>query len=291
MSTDNQTEIKSDRAEPEMDPGGSAGWRQKLHEVIFEADTPSGKLFDVLLLLAIFISVIVLMLESVESIRDPWGITLRGIEWTITILFTIEYLLRILSVRQPLRYCTSFFGVVDLLAILPTYLSVVAPISRSLATIRVLRLVRVFRVFKLGRYVDESQVLLKALKATQAKITVFLLVIVTLVLVMGALVYVIESPEPGSKFTSIPRSVYWAIVTVTTVGYGDMSPQTVPGQFLAAVAMILGYAIIIVPSGIFSAEIIMSRKTEVTTQTCPHCMLEGHESDAQYCRSCGGQLE
>ena len=280
-----------DLAEPEAAPEGAAGWRQKLHEVIFEADTPSGKLFDVLLLLAIFISVIVLMLESVESIRDPWGITLRGIEWTITILFTIEYLLRILSVRQPLRYCRSFFGVVDLLAILPTYLSVVAPISRSLATIKVLRLVRVFRVFKLGRYVDESQVLLKALKATQAKITVFLLVIVTLVLVMGALVYVIESPEPGSKFTSIPRSVYWAIVTVTTVGYGDMSPQTVPGQFLAAVAMILGYAIIIVPSGIFSAEIIMSRKTEVTTQACPHCMLEGHESDAQYCRSCGGQLE
>jgi voltage-gated potassium channel len=282
--------IKVDRAEPEAAPEGTSGWRQKLHEVIFEADTPSGKLFDVMLLLAIFIGVIVLMLESVESIRDQWGTTLRRIEWTVTILFTIEYLFRILSVRQPLRYCTSFFGVVDLLAIVPTYLSVIAPISRSLATVKVLRLVRVFRVFKLGRYVEESQVLLKALKATQAKITVFLLVIVTLVLVMGALVYVIESPQPGSKFTSIPRSVYWAIVTVTTVGYGDMSPQTVPGQFLAAVAMILGYAIIIVPSGIFSAEVIMSRQTEVTTQVCPNCMCEGHDDNAKYCKSCGGQL-
>ncbi len=290
MSTDNQTEIKSDRAEPEMGPGGAAGWRQKLHEVIFEADTGPGKLFDVLLLITILVSVIALMLESVESIEKQWGSWLRGIEWTITILFTIEYVFRILSVRRPLRYCTSFFGIVDLLAIVPTYLSVIVPGSRALSVVRVLRLVRVFRIFNLGRYERESQVLLKALKATQAKIIVFLLVIITLVLVMGALVYVIESPQPGSKFTSIPRSVYWAIVTVTTVGYGDMSPQTVPGQFLAAVAMILGYAIIIVPSGIFSAEIIMSRKTKTTTQACPSCMLEGHEKDAKYCRSCGGQL-
>ena len=290
MSTDNQTEIKSDRAEPEMDPGGSAGWQQKLYEVIFEADTGPGKLFDVLLLITILVSVIALMLESVESIEKQWGTWLRGIEWTITILFTIEYVFRILSVRRPLRYCTSFFGIVDLLAIVPTYLSVIVPGSRALSVVRVLRLVRVFRIFNLGRYERESQVLLKALKATQAKIIVFLLVIITLVLVMGALVYVIESPQPGSKFTSIPRSVYWAIVTVTTVGYGDMSPQTVPGQFLAAVSMILGYAIIIVPSGIFSAEIIMSRRTKVTTQACPSCMLEGHEKDAKYCRSCGDQL-
>jgi len=290
MSTDNQNDIKSDRAEPEMDPGGAAGWRQKLHEVIFEADTASGKLFDVLLLITILISVIALMLESVESIEKQWGSWLRGIEWTITVLFTIEYVFRILSVRRPLRYCTSFFGVVDLLAIVPTYLSVIVPGSRALGVVRVLRLVRVFRIFNLGRYERESQVLLKALKATQAKITVFLLVIITLVLVLGALVYVIESPQLESKFTSIPRSVYWAIVTVTTVGYGDMSPQTVPGQFLAAIAMILGYAIIIVPSGIFSAEIIMSRRTKVTTQACPGCMLEGHEKDAKYCRSCGGRL-
>jgi len=290
MSTDNPTEIKSDRAEPEMGSGRAVGWRQKLHEVIFEADTPSGKLFDVLLLITILVSVIALMLESVESIEKQWGTWLRGIEWTITILFTIEYVFRILSVRRPLRYCTSFFGIVDLLAIVPTYLSVIVPGSRALGVVRVLRLVRVFRIFNLGRYERESQVLLKALKATQAKIIVFLLVIITLVLVMGALVYVIESPQPGSKFTSIPRSVYWAIVTVTTVGYGDMSPQTVPGQFLAAVSMILGYAIIIVPSGIFSAEIIMSRRTKVTTQACPSCMLEGHEKDAKYCRSCGDQL-
>ena len=289
MSTDNQTEVKSDRVVPEMGPGGAAGWRQKLDEVIFEADTPPGKLFDVLLLITILVSVIALMLESVESIEKQWGSWLRGIEWTITILFTIEYVFRIISVQRPLRYCTSFFGIVDLLAIVPTYLSVIVPGSRALGVVRVLRLVRVFRIFNLGRYERESQVLLKALKATQAKIIVFLLVIITLVLVMGALVYVIESPQPGSKFTSIPRSVYWAIVTVTTVGYGDMSPQTVPGQCPAAVAMILGDAIIIVPSGIFSAEIIMSRKTKA--QVCPGCMLEGHEKDAKYCRSCGDQLE
>ena len=290
MPTDNPPGMKSDRAEPEMGSEGGAGWRHKLHEVIFEADTASGKLFDVLLLITILISVIALMLESVESIEEQWGSWLRGIEWTITILFTIEYVFRILSVRRPLRYCTSFFGIVDLLAILPTYLSVIVPGSRALSVVRVLRLVRVFRIFNLGRYERESQVLLKALKATQAKIVVFLLVIITLMLVMGALVYVIESPQPESEFTSIPRSVYWAIVTVTTVGYGDMSPQTVPGQFLAAIAMILGYAIIIVPTGIFSAEIIMSRKTEMTTQACPHCMHEGHEKDAKYCKSCGGRL-
>ena len=290
MPAENPPGTNVDRVEPEAAPEGASSWRQKLYEVIFEADTPSGKLFDVLLLLAIFISVIVLMLESVEPIREQWGTALRGIEWTITILFTVEYLFRILSVRHPLHYCTSFFGIVDLLAIVPTYLSVIVPISRSLATIKVLRLVRVFRVFKLGRYVEESQVLLKTLKATQAKIIVFMLVIVTLVLVMGALVYVFESPQPDSKFTSIPRSVYWAIVTVTTVGYGDVSPQTIPGQLLAAVAMILGYAIIIVPSGIFSAEIIMSRKIALSTQVCPNCMCEGHDDNAKYCKSCGGQL-
>ncbi|MEE2989892.1 MAG: ion transporter [Planctomycetota bacterium] len=291
MPIDHPPEMKSDRAVPAMGPVEVGGWRQKFYEIIFEADTRPGKLFDVLLLIAILISVIALMLESVEAIEKQWGSWLRGIEWTITILFTIEYLFRILSVQRPLRYCTSFFGIVDLLAIVPTYLSVIVPGSHVLGVVRVLRLVRVFRIFNLGRYERESQVLLKALKATQAKITVFLLVIITLVLVLGALVYVIESPQPGSKFTSIPRSVYWAIVTVTTVGYGDMSPQTVSGQFLAAVAMILGYAIIIVPSGIFSAEIIMSRKTKETPQACPGCMLEGHEKDAKYCRSCGGQLE
>jgi voltage-gated potassium channel len=290
MPAENPPEIEPKGIQPDAAPEGASNWQHKLYEVIFEADTASGKLFDVLLLITILVSVIALMLESVESIEKQWGSGLRRIEWTITILFTIEYVLRILSVRRPLRYCTSFFGIVDLLAILPTYLSVMVPGSRALSVVRVLRLVRVFRIFNLGRYERESQVLLNALKATQAKIVVFLLVIITLMLVMGALVYVIESPQPESKFTSIPRSVYWAIVTVTTVGYGDMSPQTVPGQFLAAIAMILGYAIIIVPTGIFSAEIIMSRKTEVTTQACPHCMHEGHDNDAKYCKSCGGRL-
>jgi len=290
MSADVPPEIGPDYEPGDEAPEGAAGWRRATYEIIFEADTKAGKLFDVLLLLAILVSVIVLMLESVQSIRMQWGETLRRIEWTITILFTIEYMLRILTVRRRLRYCKSFFGVVDLLSILPTYLSVLVPGSQSLAVIRVFRLVRVFRIFGLGRYEQESQVLLKALKATQAKIVVFLLVIVTLVLVMGSLVYLIESPQPGSKFTSIPRSVYWAIVTVTTVGYGDMAPQTVLGQLLSAVAMILGYAIIIVPTGIFSAEVIMSRSGKQTPRSCPDCNREGHETDAQFCKFCGKNL-
>lgn len=276
--------------EPEYDPPAPAGWRGQLYDVIFEADTRGGKLFDVLLLATIVLSVVVVMLESVDSLASSWGGVLRGIEWAITILFTVEYLVRLIVVRHSWRYATSFFGIVDLLAILPTYLSLLTAGSRSLTVVRALRLVRVFRVFKLGRYVQESQVLLRALKATQAKIIVFLLVIMTLVLIMGTIIYVIESPLPETHFTSIPKGVYWAIVTITTVGYGDIAPQTVAGQALAAVAMLLGYAIIIVPSGIFSVEIIMAHKQNVTTQTCPSCLREGHDEDARHCKYCGGRL-
>ena len=271
-------------------PQQEAGLRRRLYDIIFEADTRSGKLFDVVLLVTIVVSVVVVMLESVEAIRVQWGGLLRGIEWTITVLFTIEYLLRLICVRNRWRYATSFFGIVDLLAILPTYLRPFIGGSQSLSVIKVLRLVRVFRVFKLGRYVQESQVLMRALRATQPKITVFLLVIMTLVLVMGTLLYVVESPQPDSDFTSIPRSVYWAIVTITTVGYGDIAPQTILGQTLAAVAMILGYSIIIVPSGIFSVEIITAHKQSLTTQTCPDCLREGHDEDARHCKYCGQPL-
>ncbi len=264
--------------------------RRYLHEVIFEADTPAGKVFDVGLLIAIVISVLVVMLESVTEIRDDqrWGPTLWAIEWTLTGMFTLEYLLRLCLVTRPLRYAFSFFGLVDLLAIIPTYLSLLLPHAQSLVVIRAFRLLRIFRVFKLARYLKEATVLWLALNETRAKTTVFLVVVLTVVLIIGAAMYLIEGPQHG--FENIPVSVYWAVVTVTTVGYGDISPQTPAGRILATVAMILGYSIIIVPTGIFSAEVLKGRK-QVTTRACPHCSFEGHDLDAKFCKYCGYSLE
>ena len=272
---------------PNTPPPG--GLRHRLHTIIFEADTPGGKAFDVLLLLAILVSVVAVCLESVESIRDAYGPLLRKIEWGLTIAFTIEYVLRLFCVARPGRYARSFYGIVDLLAILPSYLSVVFTGSHSLAVIRALRLLRVFRVFKLGHFVQEADVLGQALAASRRKILVFLGTVLTLMFILGTLMYLVEGEEGG--FTSIPESVYWAIVTMTTVGYGDIAPVTVLGKFIASVVMISGYAIIAVPTGIVGVELARAHpRAPLSTQSCPSCSLEGHDADAAFCKHCGADL-
>ncbi len=264
------------------------GWRLKLHEIIFEADTPLGKAFDVILLFCIILSIVAVMLETVDAVEARFGTLLRTVEWVLTILFTVEYLFRLISVGRPLRYAFSFFGVVDLLAIVPTYLSVIIAGSQSLIVIRGIRLLRVFRVLKLAHFVGEAQLLKAALRASAHKITVFLGTVSILVLIVGALMYLIEGNESG--FTSIPESIYWAIVTMTTVGYGDIAPQTVLGKFLASAVMIIGYGIIAVPTGIVTVELASARKAKVSTQACPQCSAEGHDTDARYCKQCGERL-
>jgi voltage-gated potassium channel len=263
-------------------------WRHRLHEIIFEADTPLGKLFDVVLLLAILLSVAAVSLESVASIRERYGFELLVGEWLFTVLFTIEYVLRLVCVERPGRYARSFFGIVDLAAVLPTYVSLVIPGTQSLIVIRALRLLRVFRVLKLVHFVLEAQQLRRALRASSRKIVVFIGAVLTIVLISGASMYIVEGPERG--FTSIPRSMYWAIVTMTTVGYGDIAPQTVAGQILASILMICGYGIIAVPTGIVSAELVQRRPTPDSTQACRSCASEGHDADAAFCKHCGARL-
>ncbi len=264
------------------------GWRDRMHEIIFEADTRAGKIFDVALIASILASVAAIMLDSIGSINAAYGDDLYLIEWFFTILFTIEYIARLISVGRPLKYATSFFGAVDLLAIIPTYLSVLVPGSQYLLTIRVLRVLRVFRVFKLAQYVGEARMLTQALRASGRKITVFLFTVLTSVVVMGSLIYLVEGREHG--FTSIPRAIYWAIVTLTTVGYGDISPQTPLGQAIASVVMIMGYGIIAVPTGIVTVELTRAEQRRVTTRTCGHCGKNGHDRDAVHCKFCGGEL-
>ncbi len=265
-------------------------WRHRLHEVIFEADTPAGKGFDVVLLIVILLSILAIMLESVQAIDAVYHDYLLAAEWLFTLLFTTEYVLRLLCVHRPARYALSFFGVVDLLAILPTYVSLVLPGSQSLLVIRGLRLLRVFRIFKLARFLSEATLLRQAVWASRAKITVFLATVLILVIIMGSTMYLIESGA-DSGFTSIPQSMYWAVVTMTTVGYGDIAPSTPLGKTLAAVIMVLGYSMIIVPTGILSAELVQTGATKtVTTQACPNCMAEGHDIDAAHCKFCGHKL-
>lgn len=265
--------------------------REQIHEIIFEADTPSGKAFDIALLLAIVLSVVAVMLESVTEINARYGRELRAAEWAFTVLFTIEYFLRLYSVGRPLRYARSFYGIVDVLAILPTYVSLFVAGSHSLIVIRALRLLRVFRVLKLARFVGEARLLRNAMRASLRKIIIFLEVVLTLVIIIGSLMYLVEG-NADSGFTSIPTSIYWAIVTLTTVGYGDITPVTIPGRALAAMVMIIGYAIIAVPTGIVTVELAQaqSRHAKVSTQCCPHCAAEGHEVDARFCRKCGSEL-
>lgn len=275
-----------------MPPPNGHTWRTWLYEVIFEADTATGKAFDVILLWSILLSVAAVLLESVESIRATYGPALYAAEWFFTILFTVEYAVRLTCVRRPILYARSFYGIVDLLSILPTYLSLFIGGSQALIVIRALRLLRVFRIFKLTRYVGEASVLMKALRASRAKVTVFLFALLSIVLILGSFMYLIEGTHPDSGFTSIPASIYWTIVTMTTVGYGDIVPQTVVGKFVASVVMILGYAIIAVPTGIVTAELsAATRQKQITTQMCPDCHKMGHEPDAKHCKFCGAALE
>ena len=263
-------------------------WRERLHVVIFEADTPAGKRFDVALLWAILLSVAAVLAESVESVRATWGEELRVAEFVFTALFTMEYILRLLAVRRPLKYAWSFYGWVDLLSILPTFVEVLVPGAASLRIVRMLRLLRVFRVLKLVGFLQEAQTLRTALYASRRKIVVFLSAVLVLVTLLGTVVYMVEDHDAG--FTSIPRSIYWAIVTVTTVGYGDIAPQTIPGQILASLMMILGYAILAVPTGIVGAELARSSFASSNTQACPSCGKEGHDEDAVHCKHCGAPL-
>ena len=270
-----------------------APWRTKLHEVIFEADTRAGKAFDVALLIAILVSMLAVSLETVEPIQRRYGALLVTLEWTITVLFTIEYVLRLVCVGNPWRYAKSFFGIVDLLSILPTYLSILLPGSQSLVVIRSLRLLRVFRVFKLAHFLSEAAVLRRAVWEARGKVVVFLTTVLIAVSIMGSAMYLVENAdEPSAQFTSIPQGMYWAIVTMTTVGYGDIVPETALGKFLAALLIILGYSLIIVPTGFVSAELVGAKMATrpISTQTCGNCMHEGHDADAAFCKSCGTQL-
>lgn len=262
-------------------------FRQKIYEIIFEADTGWGKLFDIVLFYAIIGSVIVVMLNSVQELNALYDFWFLLIEWVITVLFTIEYTLRIWVVRRKKKYIFSFYGIIDFLSIVPTYLSLVFVGSQYLMVIRMLRLLRVFRVLKLVRYVGASDALLLAAKNSRRKIIVFLEVVIIIVVIIGAMMYLIEGPEHG--FNSIPKSVYWAIVTITTVGYGDIAPQTVAGQTLASLLMITGFAMIAVPTGIITAEISKTNARK-NTLVCRKCHFANHDDDARYCKMCGEAL-
>ncbi len=264
-------------------------WRQRLHEVIFEADTAGGKAFDLTLIVCIALSIIVVMLDSIQELHDQHGSLLYAAEWVFTLLFTAEYLLRLLSVGRPLRYALSFYGIVDFLSIVPTYLSIFVPGTQYLLVIRSLRVLRIFRIFKLSQYVGEARQLTRALHSSRRKIMIFYFTVIHIVVIVGAMMYLIEGRENG--FTSIPRSIYWAIVTITTVGYGDIAPQTNLGQAVAAFLMITGYAILAVPTGIVTAEWAMqNRQRIISTQSCPQCSSEGHDADAKFCKHCGADM-
>ncbi len=262
--------------------------REKLYKIIFEAETPAGKFFDLLLLVVILLSVVLVLLESVPSISDKYFNILRPLEWVITGIFTVEYLLRIYIVKKPIRYIFSFYGIIDFLSVIPTYLSLFIIGSQSLIVIRMLRLLRVFRIMKLTRYTHAGRILGRALWSSREKISVFIFLIIILVVIIGTVMYMVEGEEHG--FTSIPRSIYWAIVTLTTVGYGDISPETSLGQFLASVVMIMGYAIIAVPTGIVTSELI-NPSTKHNTFVCQHCMNERHDDDAVFCKKCGKRIK
>ena len=263
------------------------GSRLKWYEIVFESDTRNGRIYNVGLLVCIVGSVIVVALESVPEL--PMYNLFFGLEWFFTILFTFDYIIRIWIVPSKAKYIFSFFGIIDLLSILPTYLGLFLVGAQSLMVIRSIRLIRIFRIFKLSKYVGEGQILALALKSSRHKIIVFLVTVLTSVIITGTLMYLIEGPQHG--FDSIPKSIYWAIVTMTTVGYGDIAPQTALGQTLASFIMILGYGIIAVPTGIVSAEMVSQKnKEKITTQVCPNCLKEGHDVDAVHCKYCGSHL-
>lgn len=267
----------------------SKDWKFKLHEVIFESDTAAGKAFDIGLLICILLSIIIVMLDSVKSVHQQYGELFYILEWGFTFLFTIEYVLRLISVKRPLSYIISLLGIIDLLAIIPMYLSILFIGAQSLLVLRALRILRIFRIFKLTHFLSEISFLSSALKSSVKKISIFMLVVLTLVVILGSVMYLVESEENG--FGSIPDSVYWAIVTITTVGYGDISPATPLGKLIASIIMLLGYGIIAVPTGIITTEMAMvARSKKHNTQSCPGCGKEGHDENATYCKFCGEKL-
>lgn len=262
--------------------------KSKLYNIIFESDTPKGKAYDVFLIISIMVSSLLIMLESITSVQNQYGSLLYGLEWFFVLLFTAEYLLRLYIVKRRRHYAVSFFGLVDLLSILPAYVGFLLPSARFLMVIRVFRLLRLFRIFKMVRYVEESGTLIRALRASRPKITVFLFTIMFIVIVAGSLMYIVEGPQYG--FDNIPESMYWAIVTVTTVGYGDISPQTAIGKVISSFLMVVAYGIIAVPTGIITSELSSASQKTVKLATCPHCFSEDHAADAMYCNKCGGRL-
>ena len=266
----------------------AGGWRLRLFRIVVESDTPAGRVFDMIVIGAIVLSVAAVLADSVQGIASRYGAILNTVEWMFTILFTVEYLARLLCVERPLRYATSFFGIVDLAAVLPTYLAIVFPEAQVLIDVRILRLVRVFRIFKLTRYLSEVRLLARAMANSMRKILVFLAVVVMAVLIVGTLMYVIEGPEHG--FTSIPKSIYWALSTITTVGYGDIVPRTELGRALASLVMLIGWGILAVPTGIVTAEMTVQSLGRRRNATCPACGIVEHAGDAEFCRRCGAQL-
>jgi len=268
----------------------SGGWRRRAHDVVFRNDSPAGRAFDVGLMVVILASVLVVMLDSVPPIAARHRAEFRTLEWIFTTLFTIEYVLRLACVRRPLAYARSFFGIVDLLAVLPTYISTFVPELAALIDVRLLRLLRVFRVLKLGEYLDEFQFLTQAFADSRRKILVFLTAVFVAVMVGGTVMYVVEGPQNG--FTSIPISVYWAVTTMTTVGFGDITPKTDLGRFIASFMMLLGWGVLAVPTGIVTAEMTARRTSRIVLRRiCPACGAGGHDADASYCRLCGAALE
>ncbi len=266
-------------------------WRVKLHEVIFEADTSAGKLFDFVLIWCILLSVFMIIMESVEPINDKYGELFFWTEWVLTVLFTIEYILRIICLGKPFKYIFSFFGIVDLISILPTYIGIfVYGQGHNLVVIRALRLLRIFRLFKLVRYVDESRVLINGLRRALPKIVVFIGAVFTFIIIIATVMYMIEGSHKGSEFNSIPRCMYWAIVTLSTVGYGDLAPVTVPGQIFASMVMLCGYGVIAVPPAIVTIGMVESFRAKVDNRSCQQCGSEGHEPVAKYCYACSALL-
>lgn len=261
--------------------------KNKLYEIIFEADTKAGRLFDLILLVVILVSVILVMFESVPSIASKYLHILKILEWIITAIFTVEYLLRIAIVKKPFSYIFSFYGIIDFLSVIPTYLSLIIVGSHSLVVIRMLRLIRIFRILKLTRYTNAGRTIVRAMWASREKISVFIFMVIILVVIIGTIMYLVEGEAHG--FTSIPRSIYWAIVTLTTVGYGDISPATPLGQFLASIVMIMGYAIIAVPTGIVTSE-LMKPSSKLNTQVCNICLCDSHDDDAAFCKKCGSKI-
>lgn len=286
---DIRTSAPADNPGPDPEYASPVPWRARLYEIVFEADTPEGRFFDIALIAVIMASVATVMLDSSPGTAAKYGTMLRTAEWGFTAVFSVEYIVRLLAVKRPLRYALSFYGIVDLLALLPSYISLVLPAGRYLMIVRVLRLLRIFRVLKLGKYLTEGAMLGQALRASRHKILIFLATVLTLVVLIGAVMYVVEGEAHG--FTSIPVGMYWAIVTLTTVGYGDVAPENPLGKALASLVMIIGYGIIAVPTGIVTSELVqVSRDSALNPQSCPTCGALGHLADGSFCRKCGSPL-